>query len=111
VAAGLVILGSDIGEWVGYKKTGREQAEKTGKGKGTGGRGADGFKINHSVVFISEQPNDGVVWSVAESTEWIKFGIKWMRRSETCVRHPLIAHGQIYLNLNQCHLKRKYGAK
>jgi hypothetical protein len=67
----LVILGSDIGEWVGYKKTGRELAEKTGKGKGkgTGRRGADGFKINHSVVFISEQPNDGVVWSVAESTD------------------------------------------
>ena len=69
MAAGLVILGSDIGEWVGYKKTAREPAEKTGKGKGTGERGADGFKINHSVVFISEQPNDGVVWSVAESTD------------------------------------------
>jgi hypothetical protein len=55
-----------MGEWVGCKKAGRGLAEKAGKG--TGGWGADGFKINH-VVLISEQPNDGVVWSVAESTD------------------------------------------
>jgi len=67
VAAGLVILGSDIGEWVDYKEDRKETAEKAGKG--TGRWGPDGFKINHSVVFISEQPNDGVVWSVAESTD------------------------------------------
>jgi hypothetical protein len=66
VAAALVILGSNMVEWVGCKKAGRGLAEKAGKG--TSGWGADGFKINH-VVLISEQPNDGVVWSVAESTD------------------------------------------